>query len=202
MLMIKMKNPAVFGFYGKSNTGKTSLIEKIIKKLNKERYKVATIKNTDKKIGIDNKDKDTWKHSSSGAKLVVLSSPVETDFIIKEKTSTIDIIQNITEFGYYNVILIEGANDSFIPKIRLGDIEERENTIINYKNNFEVIYNIIIKEINKKNIDINNINFRVNKTDIPLAEFPANFIKNTIIGIIKSLEGIDKIDEVEIRFKL
>ena len=39
----------VIGFYGKSDSGKTSLIEKIIKRLNSKGLKVATIKSTDKK---------------------------------------------------------------------------------------------------------------------------------------------------------
>ena len=88
-----MSVPAIFGFYGSSNTGKTTLIVKIIEKLAKEGYKVATIKKTDKKIGIDKKEKDTWKHGQAGAKLVVFSSPCETDFIVKENMKTKDIIQ-------------------------------------------------------------------------------------------------------------
>ena len=51
-------------------------------------------------------------------------------------------------------------------------------------------------------MDINKIQVRVNKKAIPLSEFPANFIKNTVIGMMKSLKGIDKIGEVEIRFKV
>lgn len=199
--MIPMKKPAIFGFYGESHIGKTSLIELIIKNLVKDGYKVATIKNTDKKIYMDDVGKDTWKHSSAGAKLVVLSTPVETDFINKDTIPTRDIIQIISEFGYYDVILIEGARDSFIPKIRLGTIKKRDNTIINYQNNFEEIYNIIKKEIGK-NLDFNNIQVWVNRKNIPLSEFPAKFIKNSVIGMIKSLKGVDKIGEVEIQIKV
>jgi molybdopterin-guanine dinucleotide biosynthesis protein B len=199
--MIPMKNPAIFGFYGESDTGKTSLIEQIIKTLVKDGYNVATIKNTNKETSIDDVGKDTWKHSSAGAMLVVLSTPVETDFIVKDKISTKDIVQIISEFGYYNVILIEGARDSFIPKIRIGTIKKRDNTIMNYQNNFKEIYKIIEKEIGK-DIDVNKIQVRINKKAIPLSEFPTNFIKNTIIGMMKSLKGVDKISDIEIRFKV
>lgn len=197
-----MSQPAVFGFYGSSNTGKTTLIVKIIEKLTKEGYKVATIKKTDKKIDIDKKDKDTWKHGQAGARLVVLSSSHETDFIVKENMKIDDIIQSISKMGYYDVIIVEGARDSSIPKIRLGDIEERDNTIGYYQDNFEEIFKLIKKEIDKKTVfDNQDIGLRVNKKVVPLSEFPADIIKNGILGMLKSLKGIDKIDEVEIRFK-
>lgn len=197
-----MSQPAVFGFYGSSNTGKTTLIVKIIEKLTKEGYKVATIKKTDKKIDIDKKDKDTWKHGQAGARLVVLSSSHETDFIVKENMKIDDIIQNISEMGYYDAIIVEGARDKNIPKIRLGDMDERDNTIGYYQDNFEEIFKLIKKDIDKKTVfDNQDIGVRVNKKVVPLSEFPADIIKNGILGMLKSLKGVDKIDEVEIRFK-
>ncbi|MCK5112359.1 MAG: molybdopterin-guanine dinucleotide biosynthesis protein B, partial [Thermoplasmatales archaeon] len=179
-----MSVPAIFGFYGSSNTGKTTLIVKIIEKLTKEGYKVATIKKTDKKIDIDKKDKDTWKHGQAGARLVVLSSSHETDFIVKENMKIDDIIQNISEMGYYDAIIVEGARDSSIPKIRLGDMEERDNTIGYYQDNFEEIFKLIKKEIDKKTVfDNQDIGLRVNKKIVPLSEFPADIIKNGILGM-------------------
>lgn len=197
-----MSHPAIFGFYGSSYTGKTTLIVKIIEKLTNEGYKVATIKKTDKKIDIDKKGKDTWKHGQAGARLVVLSSSHETDFIVKKNMEIEDIIQNISDMGYYNAIIVEGARDPSIPKIRLGDTEERDNTIGYYQDNFEEIFKLIKKEIDKKTVfDNQDIGLRVNKKVVPLSEFPADIIKNGILGMLKSLKGIDKIDEVEIRFK-
>lgn len=42
---------------------------------------------------------------------------------------------------------------------------------------------------------------KVNDKQIPLTEFPAVFIKNTISGMLKSLKGVNEIKKVEIRFK-
>jgi len=41
----------------------------------------------------------------------------------------------------------------------------------------------------------------VNGKEIPLTEFPKDFIKSTIIGMLKPLKGVKEINEVEIRFK-
>ena len=94
-----MKKPVVFGFYGESNTGKTSLIVKIIKKLKSGGYKVAAVKITDKKIGIDAKGKDTWKYNQAGSKLTALSSKIETDFLLNEKKDIDEIIRCINMLG-------------------------------------------------------------------------------------------------------
>lgn len=142
-----MTKPKVIGFYGESNIGKTTIITKIIKKLTGENFSVASIKNTDKEISIDQKQKDTWKHAEAGSKLVIFKTQCETDYLIKERQSTKEIIDNITKFGNYDIILIEGANDEKIQKIRIGNIKERKNTIYKYENDFEKLYNLIKERI-------------------------------------------------------
>lgn len=147
MIHDTMKHPVVFGFYGESNTGKTSLIEKIINQLTAEGYKMATVKITDKKIGVDSKGKDTWRHGEVGSKLVVLSSPIETDFLFKNKQNLDEILQHINEFGEYDLVIVEGANDKLTRKIRIGNISERENTIMTYDGDFKGIINTIKNEM-------------------------------------------------------
>jgi molybdopterin-guanine dinucleotide biosynthesis protein B len=141
--MAAMKNPSVVGIYGESNIGKTTLIQDLIKRLIKDKFKVATIKITDKKIGIDTEEKDTWKHAQAGSTLVVFSSPLETDFLFKENQNIDQILQNIKSLGEFDIVLVEGANDQNTPKIRIGNIAKRNNTIYTYKGNFEELINTI-----------------------------------------------------------
>ena len=196
-----MKLPILLGFYGESGTGKTSLIVKLIKRLSEEGYKIATVKITDKKIGVDTKGKDTWKYGESGSKLTVLSSPIETDYMLKENKNMAEIIQHIKELGEYDLIIVEGAHDKNIPKIRIGNIPERENTLLTYTGDFEAIINLIKNELNEGAKNMKEISIKVNGKQIPLTEFPADIIKNTIIGMLKSLKGVDeKIENVEIKF--
>jgi len=138
-----MTKPYILGFYGKSNAGKTTLVVDLIKRLTNEGFKVATIKRSDKEISIDNPGKDTFRHTWAGAELTVLSSRNETDFIIKKSLEMIDIIEFISKIDYYEFIFIEGASDRAIPKIRIGDITKRENTVFDYDNDFEKLYNLV-----------------------------------------------------------
>jgi molybdopterin-guanine dinucleotide biosynthesis protein B len=197
-----MKRPIVFGFYGKSNTGKTSLMVKVIKRLVDDDLKVATVKITDKNIGVDTEGKDTWKHGQAGASLVVLSSLTETDFLLKQHKQMKDVLQHIGELGTHDIVLVEGAHEPSIPKIRIGDAPEREHTILSYDGDFDGLIQLIMNDVVKKEDVVDeSISIRVNGKKIPLTEFPSAFIKETITGMLTPLKGVDEINDVEISFK-
>jgi molybdopterin-guanine dinucleotide biosynthesis protein B len=193
--------PAIFGIYGRSNTGKTKLITDIINTLTKDGLKIASVKISDKKIDIDTEGKDSWKYAKAGSKLVVLSSKNETDFLLKKTEGIIEIINQICLIDEYDLILIEGARDSFIPKIRIGDIEIRENTILTFSGNYSYLLDLIKNEISRRK-KMKDMVIKVNGEPIPLSEFPTEFIKNTVCGMLKSLKGVDEIKDVEISFEL
>jgi molybdopterin-guanine dinucleotide biosynthesis protein MobB len=196
-----MKEPSVFGIYGESSVGKTELIVKLIKQLTNDGFKVATVKITNKKISIDTVGKDTWKHSKAGSKLVVLSSKIETSILLKQHEKIEQILQHINDLGEYDVVIIEGVNYKNIPKIRLGDIKERENTILTYNNDFNELVKMIKKEIlRRKNME--KMIIKVNGIHIPMSEFPTEIIKHTICGMLKSLKGVEEIKSVEIKFEM
>jgi len=198
-----MNNPLAFGFYGQSKTGKTTLITEIIKQLTDEGFNVATVKITDKNINMDTKGKDTWKHSKAGSKLVVFSSPNETDFLLKSDMNIDKILLHINDLKDCDVVLIEGSKDPSIPKIRLGDnAYERENTIISYHDNLEIIIEKIKVGIKmRKDNKDKKVFVKINGKHVPLTEFPSDFIKRTITGMMGSLKGIDKVNKVEIYFE-
>ncbi|PIP08805.1 MAG: molybdopterin-guanine dinucleotide biosynthesis protein B, partial [Syntrophobacteraceae bacterium CG23_combo_of_CG06-09_8_20_14_all_50_8] len=60
---------------GESDTGKTTLIEKIIPELKRRDYRVATIKHHGHGFDIDHEGKDSWRHKKAGARITVLASP-------------------------------------------------------------------------------------------------------------------------------
>ena len=48
---------------------------------------------------------------------------------------------------------------------------------------------------------MDKISVKVNGKEIPLTEFPTEMIKNTVFGMLKSLKGVNEIEEVEIRIE-
>jgi len=58
-----------------SNSGKTTLIEKVVRILKRRSLRVAVIKHASKGFDVDRKGKDSWKFREAGADAVVLVGP-------------------------------------------------------------------------------------------------------------------------------
>ena len=138
---------SVIGFYGYSNSGKTSLIYKLIRKLDAEGYTTAVIKRTDKAISSEPKEKDTSGYRAAGAKITSFSSLSETNFVLPQDMTTIEIIEKIKIYSRVDLVIVEGAHEPEIQKIQLGEIPPRVNTIYQYDGDFNRLYSLIIKMI-------------------------------------------------------
>ncbi|TES90122.1 MAG: molybdopterin-guanine dinucleotide biosynthesis protein B [Candidatus Cloacimonadota bacterium] len=66
--------PKIFSFVGNSNSGKTTLISKIITELKKRNYTVGALKNCSKGFEIDKEGKDSYILKEKGADPVLLIS--------------------------------------------------------------------------------------------------------------------------------
>lgn len=109
-----MKKIAV-AFTGPSNSGKTTLIEKIAHILIKE-HQVAIIKNDPKdKAQFDIEGKDSYKFSQTGAETVVVS-PTRTTYFSKQSRSLKEIIDMLGEF---EILLVEGLKTLPLPRIAI-----------------------------------------------------------------------------------
>jgi molybdopterin-guanine dinucleotide biosynthesis protein B len=130
----------ILGIYGRSKSGKTSLIESLAGSLTEDGFSVATVKHIKQEgFTIDTEDKDTWRHSKAGAGLVVASSDKETSFIVK-RAMDIEKITDLIEKNFdFNIILVEGFKGSSMPKVAVGDIDKVENTVFRYTDNEEEI---------------------------------------------------------------
>jgi len=195
-----MSTPIVFGIYGESDSGKTTLIVQLVARLTKEGYRVATVKQTNKAISMDTTNKDTWMHHHAGAHLVVFSSRSETNFLLDAPLSSSEILRRISEFGNFDFILVEGADDPDIPKIQVGLGRRRSNTIAVYKDNFQEIFALLKKQTTIQPSP-SDLSIKVNGMDIPLTQFPAQIISNTIVGMLGSLKNVQDIHKVTIELK-
>ena len=109
-----MKRMAV-AFTGPSNSGKTTLIEKVAKELIKE-YKVAIVKNDPKdKATFDVEGKDSWKFFQTGAEVVV-TSPTRTTYFSHRQKSLEEIVRMVEDFDY---LLVEGLKTLPLPRIAI-----------------------------------------------------------------------------------
>src|SRR5512143_21431 len=67
---------------GKSDSGKTTLLEKLVKELTSRGYRIGTIKHDVHSFEIDHPGKDSWRHKQAGASATVISSPAKLALVV------------------------------------------------------------------------------------------------------------------------
>ncbi|MCK4651833.1 MAG: molybdopterin-guanine dinucleotide biosynthesis protein B [Methanosarcinales archaeon] len=150
-----MTNAATIGVVGYHNTGKTTLVCKLIERLRARGYSVSTVKNIPKNgFSMDAKGTDTWKHGESGAGVVVASTSDETSFIMKTGMPLEDILRITDSMTSPDVIIVEGYKTGAIPKIVLGEMPiESEDDMRRYDpatDDFEGLLSYITETIEVK----------------------------------------------------
>jgi molybdopterin-guanine dinucleotide biosynthesis protein B len=151
--MTSGKKPIALGFYGKSESGKTTLLNSIIAELSNQGFRIAAIKKTDRPINLDQEGKDTFRFAQAGANPVVFSTPIETAIIVSSKKSETEIVSDLEQLADLDFIFIEGSNEKIIPKIRLGKRPERENTLFTYDGDYDELLIFIKDALKKENIN-------------------------------------------------
>lgn len=115
--LLSQKIPVV-SFIGYSNTGKTTLIEKIISILNEQGIRMAYIKHTHHQINFPSENKDSQRMTKAGAMVSAVISPDNT-LIVENRVPDIDrLLQGIHDM---DIILIEGYKQKDFPKIMVAE---------------------------------------------------------------------------------
>ena len=211
----------IIAVVGTKNTGKTTLVTKIVRELVDRGFEVGTVKYSHHSF--DMSDRDTGKHKNAGA-TIVAGTGKETFFTMDvgmELENVLSMMEFIKNLDY---VVLEGFKTSKYAKISTSDFND-EFTIANI-NVFEMDNNELkslvdllsersfgmVKYLNCKKCGFDNCNDFVNqkikgnknaticksesdevllKIDsqmIPLNPFVRSFVKETILGMVKSLK--------------
>jgi molybdopterin-guanine dinucleotide biosynthesis protein B len=112
---------------GKSGSGKTVIMEKLIAEFKARGYRVGAIKHAHQMVELDAPGKDTWRYSQAGSDAAVVSSPSRiTIFKNLDREPSLEETALLLGDGY-DLILAEGFKKSRVPKIEVcatGSIAE------------------------------------------------------------------------------
>jgi molybdopterin molybdotransferase len=109
----------IVSIVGKSDAGKTTLLERLLPTLKARGYQVGTIKHDVHGFNIDHEGKDSWRHKQAGARTVVISSPKKISIIKDVDTEeTLDGLAS-RYFQDADIILTEGYKREDKPKIEI-----------------------------------------------------------------------------------
>ena len=108
----------ILAFVGRSNSGKTTLIERVIPELVRAGYKVATVKHAGHGFDLDTEGKDSWRHRQAGASAVVIISKSSLAMFadVSDHMNVEEVREQYLDASY-DLILAEGWRSEGYPKI-------------------------------------------------------------------------------------
>jgi molybdopterin-guanine dinucleotide biosynthesis protein B len=113
-----------FSFVGRSNTGKTTVIERLIPILVGKGLKVAVIKHHPHDFEIDIPGKDTYRYKQAGATMSILASPGKVA-VVEDTETELTLEEIITRYIHdVNLLIVEGFKREEIPKIEVFQRKE------------------------------------------------------------------------------
>lgn len=210
--------PPIVSVIGKSKSGKTTLIEKLIKELKSRGYRVATIKHAPQGVSFDEPDKDSWRHLQAGSESTIISSPDKVVMIksVAQEPALDEIARLLGED--YDIILTEGFKQGNAPKIEV----HRKEAGPPFKDIKKLIAIVTDEPLETKARQFSpedvkgladllekgfiepqreRISLYINNTPIPLTVFPKQIISNVLLASVSSLKGVSKIESLQIFLK-
>lgn len=109
--------PQIICIVGRSQSGKTTLIEKLIPVLMGKGYRIGTIKHSHHIFDFDQTGKDSWRHKDAGAETVIIASPGKIAMVKNDHQGTLESLQNY--FSDLDLVITEGYKGARQPKIEV-----------------------------------------------------------------------------------
>jgi molybdopterin-guanine dinucleotide biosynthesis protein B len=112
---------------GKSESGKTTLIEKLIPELKKRGYRIGVIKHAFHEFAFDKPGKDSWRHKAAGADTVLVAGPASIIMVKTGQGETLDELE--VYFRDMDLVLTEGFKHDNKPQIEVFRKERHQQPL-------------------------------------------------------------------------
>jgi molybdopterin-guanine dinucleotide biosynthesis protein B len=208
----------IISIVGKSDSVKTTLIEKLVPELTRRGYRIATVKHDVHGFEVDREGKDSWRHKRAGAHTVVISSPQKVALIrdVESDLSLMEIREKLIRD--VDLVLSEGYKRDVHPKIEIFRKEKHQELLCAKEDNLIAIVSNRTFNVGVPCFDLedmkglsdfivreflspgkgNQVSLKVGGKPIPLNPFVTDFISKSIKGMLSALKGCDPAGRVEI----
>jgi molybdopterin-guanine dinucleotide biosynthesis protein MobB len=108
----------LFGIVGWKNSGKTTLVARLVTDLKSRGFSVSTMKHAHHAFDLDQPGRDTYKHREAGAQEVVISSSRRWAImheLQRDENYTLDDL--LAKMQPVDIVLVEGFKSNAHPKI-------------------------------------------------------------------------------------
>lgn len=210
--------PPIVSIVGKSKSGKTTLIEGLIRELKSRGYRVATIKHTPQGMSLDEPDKDSQRHIQAGSEVTVISSPDKV-VLIKPVEPTFSLDEIVHLIGEdCDIILAEGFKQENAPKIEVHrkeigtplsavrkliavvtdeplETKTRQFSLQDIKGLADLLEKGFIQPQRER------ISLYINNLPVPLTTFPREIFSNILLAMAASLKGVGEVSSFDISLR-
>ncbi|MFC1915249.1 molybdopterin-guanine dinucleotide biosynthesis protein B [Chloroflexota bacterium] len=199
----------IISIVGKSESGKTTLLEGLITMLKQRGYRVAVIKHAAEDFELDTVNKDSWRFSQAGSEVSAISSAHKLAVI---KNLERDLVpQEIAQFiaSDYDLILTEGFKQSNHPKIEVHRKEQGKELLSPPQQLLAVVTDEPLdvdvpqfaSDETEKIVDLiestlpvqrqeNDVDLFINNAYFPINKSTKNLLFRTLVAIVSGLKGI------------
>ncbi len=122
--------PPVISIVGRSQSGKTTFIEKLIPEFKSRGYTIGTIKHSHHNPDIDRSGKDSSRHKAAGADTVIFHSPGTIAMVRDDHAGEMDNLM-----GYFkdvDLVITEGYKAGNKPKIEIVRSARHSEPLLKY----------------------------------------------------------------------
>ena len=109
----------IFGVIGWKNSGKTSLMERLVAEITGRGFSVSTVKHVHHAVDLDHPGKDTFRHRQAGAREVVLASADRFALMVEHRGAEPELTTVLARLAPVDLVLVEGYKRDTHPKIEV-----------------------------------------------------------------------------------
>ncbi|MES2551256.1 MAG: molybdopterin-guanine dinucleotide biosynthesis protein B [Pseudomonadota bacterium] len=113
----------VYGVIGWKNSGKTSLMERLVSEITGRDFSVSTVKHVHHTVDLDQPGKDTFRHRQAGAREVVLASADRLAILVEHRGPEPELPAVLARMAPVDLILVEGYKRDAHPKVEVWRAE-------------------------------------------------------------------------------
>ena len=207
--------PPVVSIVGKSESGKTTVLGRLVEELKSRGYQVATVKHAPHGTTFDEPGKDSWRHIKAGSRAAIVSSP-DNIVLVKPVSRDSPLEEIVRLLGEdYDIILTEGFKQGSAAKIEVhhkgtGPLLEnirkriaivtdepleskaRQFSFGDTESLADLLEGGFIKPQKKR------ICLYVNSAPVTLTMFPKQIITNVVVAMASCLKGVREISSLQI----
>lgn len=210
----------IISIVGKSESGKTTLLERLIAELKQRGYRVAVIKHSSQDVELDTVNKDSWRFSQAGSGVSAVSSSHKLA-VFKNLARDLSP-EELAGFigGDCDLILTEGFKQGSQPKIEVHRQEQGRELVSPpeqllavvtdepldldipqfSKDDVKKIADLIEQELLAQRRE-DNIDLFINEAYVPLNQPIKHLLFRTLLAMVSAVKGIREIKNLRISLR-